>query len=243
MITFAEQQFPGDGGYMWISVKKGATPLSIAGHRGHPEQAQAIAKLNHVAAHYKFKTARKVKIPKSLRAGDTFDVMADDATAPTVTDGYAILQVVARPGLIGISQFQGYNPLAMDVAVRFEATDKSDGSGVESDIATLERMAGRGNFSGAGNGPPSVIRLSTTDNNGNVVPLIPLNYQWNAQNKSAPLWRIEAIQWNNQPWRNRAGRRVRQLAVVTVWEYTPVVLQVALSARSKAKKKKSAVKK
>jgi hypothetical protein len=94
----------------------------------------------------------------------------------------------------------------------------------------------------AGQGPPPVIRLSTTDNNGNVVPLIPLNYQWNISNASAPLWRIEDIAWDTGGWRNKLGNRIRQKAVVTMWQYTPINLVVSLSQRA-AKKKKTVKKK
>jgi hypothetical protein len=235
LITFAVQQFAGSSGYIWINARKGQTCAQIAAQRGHPEERQLVASLNHVAAYYRFKHPRRIKLPATLKAGDTFDVMGDDMAPPVITDGYAILQVVARPGMVGVAQFMGYNPLAMDVPIRFEATNKADGSGVESDIATLERMAGRGNFAGSGQQAPPVIRLSTTDNAGNVVPLIPLNYQWNIANAGAPLWRVESIKWDTKPWRNRLGRRIRQTAVVTMWEYTPITLQVSLSQRAAAK--------
>ncbi len=237
LISFAVQQFTGSSGYVWVYAKRNQTCAIIAAQLRHPEERQLIASLNHVNAYYRFKKPRKLKIPASIKpgAGAGFDVMGDDMAPPVITDGYAILQVVARPGMVGIAQFMGYNPLAMDVPIRFEATDKRDGSGVENDIATLERMAGRGNFQGAGRSAPPVIRLSTTDNAGNVVPLIPLNYQWNAQNAGAPLWRIESIKWDSKPWRNHLGRRIRQTAVVTMWEYTPITLQVSLSQRAAAK--------
>jgi hypothetical protein len=237
LITFAIQHFVGRTGFFWITARKGHNCAIIAAQLGHTEFREDIARINHVSAFYRFKHNTRVKIPNSLKPGETVDVMGDDMAAPTVTDGYAILQVVARPGLVGVSQFMGYNPLTMDVPVQFLAEDYANALSIEMDIMALERMAGRGNFSGSGRGAPPVIRLTTTDNKGQVVPLIPLNYQWNASlhNGGSPLWRIEAIKWDTKPWRNRSGRRIQQSAVVTMWEYTPHTLQTSLVDRAKAK--------
>jgi hypothetical protein len=67
-----------------------------------------------------------------------------------------------------------------------------------------------------------VLRVSATDKHGNVVPLIPADYQWSEQHQNAPLFRISAIAWDASPLRNHRGHRIRQLATVTVTQYTPL---------------------
>jgi len=238
LITFSMHHFGQESGYFWVTAHRGQTCAIIAMNLGYPDYRGEIAKLNHVAAYHRFKHHTRVKVPNVLKKGETLDVMGDDMAPPTISDGYALLQVVARPGMVGVAQFMGYNPLVMDVPVRFQAVDYSDALGNEMDIMMLERMAGRGNFAGSGRGAPPVLRLTTTDNNGNIVPLIPLNYQWNSSmHTSGPLWRIQAIKWDTGAWRNRHGRRISQSAVVTMWEFTPITLQTTLVERAKSKHK------
>jgi hypothetical protein len=103
----------------------------------------------------------------------------------------------------------------MEVPIQFENVRGSrEGLDIERDIALLERMAGRGNFEGAAIGPPPVVRVSTTNSKGEIVPLIPRGYQWSLQNPSAPLWRIAGIDWDTSVpdgvLRNDAGNRIRQ---------------------------------
>ena len=238
LITFQIAHFSGGSGYYWMHARKGHTCAIIAAQFGHPGAAQHLADLNNVGVYYRFKESRRIKVPNSFRGGEVMNVLADDMLPPTITDGYAILQVVARPGMVGVAQAQGYNPMAMDVPIRFESENKPDSQANENRIALLEKMAGRG--TSKGRGAPPVLRLSTTDNHGKVVPLIPLNYQWHTNRSQAPLWRIAAISWDTGAWRNFHGKRIRQKAVVTVWEYTPISLQSSLTERAQDKKKKAA---
>jgi len=147
-------------------------------------------------------------------------------------------------GRKGINQFTGYNPLQMDVPIQFEDYASGDGTAVERDIRILERMAGRGTYSGAAVGPPDVIRLSVIDNHSRVVPLIPVSYQWVPKvNPSPPTWRISGIAWDANPLSDDSGNRIRQKAVVTVTEFTPVlIVQRSATVRAKAKAKPKAKK-
>jgi hypothetical protein len=232
LVTFAIALAPNNAGTLLVKAKRNQSPASLAAAYGQPQDALLIGQLNHVHAFYKFAEGRQVKLPASYRGGAAFSVMADDATAPTVTAGYSKLQVIPRPAMIGIGQFQGYDPMAMEIAIRFEAADQRDGSDVEQGISTLERMAGRGLFAGAGFGAPPILRISTTDNLGNVVPLVPLNFQWSTAGAVLRGWRIADIRWDQKPWRNALGRRIRQTAVVTVWQYVPIHLQASLAQRT-----------
>jgi hypothetical protein len=235
-INFAIEHDPDKkiSGYIWIEGKAGQNIAQIAAAYGHPELAATIASDNHIrSVHFKLKNRIRLRVPDSFTPGESFTVVAGDQP-PTVTDGYALLTVVARDNRVGLAQFGGYNPIAMDVPVQFIAWPRfKDGADIENDCALLERMAGRGDYSGAAKGPPAILRLSTTQG-GKIVPLIPSNYQWSPANVDAPLWRIEAISWDTAPVRDRTGQRTRQLATVTVWQYTPLSI-VSRSATERAK--------
>jgi hypothetical protein len=260
--------------WIWIAVKVGDTVNKIAARRGHPEDVHDIKKENSIrsaSAVLLHKPRRKgdrtkIKVPGELRAALSFDVLAG-AQPPRIVDGYAKFSTVDRPERVGLTRFDGYNPVAMEVPIRFEAyaitPDRTrlfnpaphmepapasllfqnrlvDGSEVEKDIQLLERMAGRGNFSGAAVGQPPVIRVSTTDGNGRLVALIPENYQWTPNNPAAPLWRVSNIDWDQDPLRDDDGQRIRQLATVTLTQYTRVALatrSVTVRRRGKGKKK------
>lgn len=237
MLTFSVEISSDEtfSAYIWLRAKKGDTPRKIAGKRGHPDQGVVIAQLNKIRSEWtKLKPGRRIRIPGNLKQGDSFDVLPQDMSRPQITAGYATYQNVARPGQLGINQFQGYDPFAMVAPVQFEATGAKTGDSVEADITTLERMAGRGNFKGAAFGPPAVVRISVTDAYGKIVPLVSPSYQWSPQNPSAPLWRISGIDWDANPLSNDAGKRIRQLATVTLTQYTPIVLaQRSATTRSK----------
>lgn len=246
LITFATEISADEtfAAYLWVTAKRGDTPRKIAARRGHPERGVVIAQLNKLRSEWtKIKPGRRIRIPGNMKQGDSFDVLPQDMLRPLVTAGYATYQTVARPGQLGVNQFMGYDPLVLSVPIQFEATGDRSGDGVEADITTLERMAGRGNFKGAAAGPPAVIRISVTDAYGKIVPLVSPSYQWSPQNPSAPLWRIgggsAGIDWDASPLSNASGKRIRQLATVTLTQYTPIVLaQRSASVRSKQRNTK-----
>jgi hypothetical protein len=83
-----------------------------------------------------------------------------------------------------------------------------------------------------------VIRVSTTNSAGVVIPLIPHNYQSSSQNPTAPLWRVAGIDWGDA-FRNRYGGRVHQEATINLQQHVRVnLLSRSASDRAKSKKKK-----
>lgn len=219
---------------IWIAVQKKDTVQKIASRRGHPELARRIADMNNIRSVRSVLTRKQIKVPGTLRKASGFHVLAGDG-APQVTGGYSKLEILDRPQRVGLTNFMGYDPITMDIPIRFEAFATGQGVNIEVDIRTLERMAGRGNFAGVGVGPPPVIRVSTTNGRGEPVPLIPANYQWSKDNPSAPLWRVSGIAWDAEPIRNGAGNRIRQLAVVTVQQH----VKVSLATRSASERARS----
>lgn len=236
MITFAverddDQKF---GPWIWVNAKKGETVQKIATDRGHPELARTIANANgirSVRAKFSGRGRDRIKVPGQLRDALSFDALAGDSP-PRIIAGYAKFDTVDRPQREGLTVFKGYDPVQMEIPLRFENVRGGGGGlGIESDCALLERMAGRGNFEGAGIGGPPVIRVSTTNSRGDVVPLIPRGYQWSPQNPSAPLWRITGIDWDNSVsdgvLRNSAGNRIRQKVTVTLQKRSTISLATA----------------
>lgn len=239
MVTFAVEEDPDTRYSRWVEtpVRKGDTVEKIVGRLGHPEDARRVADKNDIRSVRSKLKRHKLKVPGELRASLSFSVLA--AAPPKIEDGYAKLGTLDRPGRVGITTFEGYNPISMLVPIQFESwTVRDGGADVEDDIALLERMAGRGKGADA-SGPPPVIRVSTTGASGNVVPLIPANYQWTLQNQGAPVWRISGIEWDDEPLRSGGGRRLRQGAVVSLQQHTKASLAVrSVAQRAKDKKKK-----
>lgn len=230
--------------WMWVDVKVGDTVQKIASRRAHPEDARKIGdenkirNLRRVLRHRppNKNDVKKIKVPGELRSDSTFDVLAGDQP-PRVLEGYAKFEVIDRALRVGILTFSGYDPMVLEVPIRYLAGPGGDGSDLEKDIQLLERMAGRGNFRGAATGPPPVIRLSTTGPKGGVVGLLPANYQWSRLNPDAPVWRVTGIDWDAEPRRFDNGNRKEQLATVTVMQHTPInLLQRSAAQRNKAKR-------
>jgi hypothetical protein len=261
LITFASVLDPDENYSKYINVSVGAkmTIKKLASQRGEPSAANEILALNKgkkvlpVVRDKKthriskrqpglrsvtqvLRTHATIRIPGTLKKGDVLSVPAGD-NRPKVTGGYAKYDTVDVSGRIGINRFDGYDPMALEIPIQFEGY--ADGADwIEADIQKLERMAGRGQYPGAAFGPPAVIRVSVTDNRGNIVPLIPTNYQWTPTNPNAPLYRISGIAWADGALSDNQGRRIRQQATVTVTQYTPLIWTIRSSSqRAKAKAK------
>lgn len=247
LITFAVEIDADDtySAYIRLTTSRGDTPQRIAARHGHPEEAQAIAKLNGVRSiAHRFKVGTHVRIPGHLKQGASFNVLPQNAVRPTVTDGYALYQVQNRIGTEGINQFAGYNPVQLTVPIHFLIAPGYDSADIERDIALLERMAGRGNFKGSPAGAPAVVRVSVTDLAGNVVPLIPASFQWTKQNPSAPLYRVGqigggaggGISWDNSARSDKHGRRIDATCTVYLTKFTPIsVAERSATRRSKTR--------
>jgi hypothetical protein len=256
--------------FIFQTVKVGDTVRSILGARNRPDMAQEVAHLNKIASvktvlrHRRKKNPKtgkwiryprdrkKIRLPGTLRKSQTLSAYADfGGRAPTIVEGYAKIAPVDRPGRTGISHFTGYDPIRMRLPLTFfalrrpEDEDSPGPKNIEADMDRLERMAGRGDFRGASVGTPALIGISTDNNRGEPVWLIPQNYQWTSSNDTVPLWRIVELDWDDSPLRNNQGYRMRQDVTVTVEAYTAVATVArSVTIRKKgAKKKKKATKK
>ncbi len=223
--------------WIWLPTRPGDTIAAIAARLGHPEDARQIADDNQVRSTTTPLpgTVHRLKVPGELRSSLSFDVTAGDK-APHVEGGYANLSIMARPERVGLTVFDGYDPITMNVPIRFEAYTHAEAETNERKMDLLEKMGGRG--VGVIEGPPPIIRLSTTNAAGSVIPLIPRNMQWSLQNKSGPLWRIADIAWDDNPNRLANGNRRRQLATVLVQQHTRLTLATrSATQRSKTRPK------
>lgn len=126
---------------------------------------------------------------------DQISVLCGD-TPPTIKGGYAKWATVDRPLRRGVSIFQGYDPVTMELNLRFGhwdpgagwLTDENTGQAIEQEIETLEWMAGS-NFT-AGQSP--FVYVNTYDTQGNTTNLVPYEYQqtagWSGAMADANLW-------------------------------------------------------
>lgn len=252
LITFAIVKSDDDrfSGFRYVHTTKALnTVAKIANRYGHSTDARQIAddnKIRHTDS--PLKKGRRLRIPDYMRKAASFSVLAGDQP-PRVTGGYSKIDVVDRTERAGLSIFKGYDPITIEIPVRFESEDRrgswhgADGSEVERQITLLEKMAGRGNFAGAAVGAPAIVEISSTAGN-DVIPLIPLNYQRSQANPSAPFYWISGIDWDADAQRNDHGERIRQLATITVMSYVaPDSIQESAALRAKAKKPKKKKKK
>lgn len=160
---------------------------------------------------------------------NSFIVLCGDQP-PTITGGYAKWTTIDLPLRRGLTSFQGYDPVIMEMTVRFIEfnkhgswlTDNATGQLVEEKIHRLEWMAGESFESG----PPPRVTLSTFDGAGKTVGLIPLWYQ--SEVKTVPglvgaanvgPWFVLGLDWDKAPIRNDDGWRVHQKATVTMQLY------------------------
>lgn len=159
-----------------------------------------------------------------------FDVLAGDMP-PRIVGGYGKWQVIDRPLRRGLTVFQGYDPISMEVHVRFIRFDSSGswlqdnsaGLAIEEDIGRLEWMSGEGWELG----PPPLVWLTTFDGSGNTIPLIPFEYQTTTPSVpkffgggDSDAWVVVGLAWDENPIRNAGAYRIRQDATVTVQFYS-----------------------
>lgn len=243
MVTGVDKRFTG---FRYEPVTKANNTISkIARKVG--QDVNELKKLNGVRHADAPLKRKQVRVRDMLTEGTAFVVLAGDEP-PRVTDGYPNITVVGRAERVGLSVFTGYNPSILEVPIRFESLD-DEGSfrrsssasptlgseGIEADIALLEKMAGRGAFPGAGQGPPPIIRVATTNERDEAIPLVPMNYQYDKEkNPYAPLYWIEGIDWDAGALRNEKGHRIRQLATVRLIQYVAPNLINSASVRVKS---------
>lgn len=133
------------------------------------------------------------------------------ADPPTPTGGYGGWDIVGRPRRVGLTQWNGRQPIQMDVSILFDGF-KNDES-VEYECVRLERMA-----LPFINEPP-VVRLF-----GSSIPHNDLD------------WVINNIAWGSSI-KLKNGDRIRQEATISLISYQSAD-KVRLSAAKKARAKK-----
>jgi hypothetical protein len=148
----------------------------------------------------------------------TFAVLAGEG-APTLAGGFAKWGVIDRPRRVGMTVLQGYDPMTMDVPVRFDDVIHQAGVDLERDIQMLHWMAGRGKLFAAdghvgasGKGDSPIVNVYSSDSHGKQTPLIPPDV-WDID------WVITGLTFDPSPIRNTAGRRIRQDVTVTLTQY------------------------
>lgn len=128
-----------------------------------------------------------------------------------VTGGYGGWEIVQRPRRLSLTQWNGRDPISMDIAIVLDGFQHRDS--VESEIDKLETMAQNQQDFDA----PPVVNIF-----GAAVPHQHLDYV------------ITNIQWGDQIRRMSDGDRIRQEAVVSVVRYVPfdkIQLSAAANAR------------
>lgn len=144
---------------------------------------------------------------KSELDGRTFKGRFADG-APIVTDGYAGWQVVSRPKNVGVVEWQGRNPMAIEIPFIIDywlSNDETPGIDCEADVTDLERLAGIG-----GHTQPPVC---TVDGQG----AIPHDYSiW-----KNGRWVIESISWDRsiELRSSFSGRRIRCGGTLTIRQF------------------------
>jgi hypothetical protein len=195
------------------------TVRKLLSSRGATEYEAEVLRLNGIASRFtKQPLHRTIRIPDKLQGSAYFSVLAGDE-GPSITAGYARIEVIPRSERAGLSVFTGYDPIVMALPIRFEHEPGHDGVDIEADIAELEKMAGRGNFTGAAQGAPPRVRVETVTTSKQIVNLIPPAYQWSAGNTSAPTWWISDLAWGDDVWRDDDGKRIRQTCTVTLTQF------------------------
>lgn len=162
-------------------------------------------------------------------------------TGPVPTQGWAKINTIDRAHRKGYTMPVGYDPLGMDVAIRFEAMTAYSpvGTGtptmpggpgpwtpaqLETSIQVLEWMAGRGKLYANGthpaSGDPPQVQVSSFQSTGVATNLIPPNFH---SNGVADLrWLITNLQFSTDAIRGRLGDRHRQDITVSLIEYVAV---------------------
>lgn len=171
---------------------------------------------------------------------------------PKITGGYAEWHAIKRPLRRGITVFDGYSPAKMEVNIRFGVwrdhltdaqarakvrsgwdTSTAAGQQVETDIASLEWMAGA--HRAAGQSP--YVYVNTLGNAGGTTALVPLEYQ-NTRGITGGLadpslwpWVIDGgVEWG-KAWREQNGYRTYQEAKIGLMAFegfsSPPQFQVA----------------
>lgn len=148
----------------------------------------------------------------------TFSVLAGDG-APTITSGWAKWGVIDRPRRVGMTVHQGYDPIVLNIPIRFDDVVHRDGADLERDIQILHWMAGRGKLFAAsghigasGQGDSPIIKVFSSDSHARETPLIPPDLH-------GIDWVITGLTFDPNPIRGTNGHRVRQDVAVALTQF------------------------
>jgi len=147
----------------------------------------------------------------SQEDGTRFQASFGDG-APLVTDGYGGWQVVNRPKAVGVVEWQGRNPLAIEIPFMIDyfmsddaAEIRSPGIHCETQVRRLERLLGVG----MAHQPP----ICRVDSQG----VIPHDYTLN----KGKFWVVESVSWDRELELRHpiTGRRIRCGGTMTVRQF------------------------
>lgn len=146
---------------------------------------------------------------------------------PLVSDGYGGWEVVARPRDIGLTEWQGRNPMAIQIPFMIDnyAEPFKPGVRLETQITALERLSGIGSH----DVPPTFRVMSD-----GVIPHDHDSYP-------AGQWVVENVDWDgDKEIRNSVGNRVRCGGTIVIRQFIKPKVFGRLSAKgaSTAKHKK-----
>jgi hypothetical protein len=145
--------------------------------------------------------------------------------APLVTDGYGGWQVVNRPKAVGIVEWQGRNPLAIEIPFMIDywlSGIENPGIHCEGQVKSLERLCGVG----MGHQPP----ICRVDSQG----VIPYDYTLD----KIKTWVVESVSWDRELELRRSdtGRRVRCGGTMTIRQFlTPQDILRQIKGTDKAR--------
>lgn len=154
--------------------------------------------------------------------------------SPLVTDGYGGWQIMARPKDVGITEWIGRNPMAIEIPFIIDnwRDNPEDNPGEETEdmVGRLERLCGIGTH----NPPPvCVVRGKGVIPHDNDIA------------KGAHKWVIEDVNWDRalDLRSGVSGRRLRCGGTITIRQYIRSDALDRLNAKSRARSKKKSGKK
>lgn len=164
----------------------------------------------------------------SLEDGTFFQCFLGDGS-PIVTEGYSGWQVVSRPRDVGITEWAGRNPMAIEIPFLVyrweEKVSTKPGDDCENDIQNLETLCGIGSHA-----QPPVCRV---DANG----IIPHDYTLS----KTLSWVVESVGWDRgiEARSDYSGNRMRAGGNITIRQFIAArdILR-RINAKSRAVKPK-----
>lgn len=140
--------------------------------------------------------------------GTTFIATFADGS-PLVTDGYGGWQVINRPRKLGVVEWQGRNPIAIEIPFIIDfwlAAIVNPGVHCEGKVAKLEKLCGFGT-----NRQPPVCKVQSQG----VIP-------HDLTNNKTMRWVIESVTWDRdlELRNNRTGKRLRCGGTIQIRQFT-----------------------